>query len=272
MSAIQTNAEIFNPNDLNLVEVATYRRLVDATLDRVWENVLDWEHLPWLHKTSFDFVELDAGGQWGWRTWSKQDHSSHVELTRATDDSYVARSYQGSHQLSEIWTRLEAHEEKTKVNVSFFITDVAASSVESLGKAMISLYTKLWDEDEAMMQERHQRLYEQRDIETTRVLGREADIRLRLSKGEAITFQLARREFELALSGEQLMVHSTICPHLLGPLSRSDNEQTLSCPWHGYRFDIQSGECIYPKKATCRLTTPPILSLDDGMVIATAPR
>jgi hypothetical protein len=28
--------------------VATYERTVRASLDRVRENVLDWEHLPWL--------------------------------------------------------------------------------------------------------------------------------------------------------------------------------------------------------------------------------
>jgi hypothetical protein len=68
MSANQHHAKTFNPNALKMVRVATYDRLVLAPRARVWENVLDWEHLPYLHKTSFDYVELDAGGQWGWRT------------------------------------------------------------------------------------------------------------------------------------------------------------------------------------------------------------
>ena len=51
----------------NLVEVATYERRVAADGMRVWENVLDWEHLPWLHRESFASIELREAGPWGWR-------------------------------------------------------------------------------------------------------------------------------------------------------------------------------------------------------------
>ena len=36
-----------------LISVAVYRRRIGASLERVWENVRDWEHLPWLHRQSF---------------------------------------------------------------------------------------------------------------------------------------------------------------------------------------------------------------------------
>ena len=32
-----------------LVIAAVYKREVAASLERVWENVYDWEHLPFLH-------------------------------------------------------------------------------------------------------------------------------------------------------------------------------------------------------------------------------
>jgi hypothetical protein len=38
--------------------VATYQRTVRASLARVRENVLDWEHLPWLHPETFSHVRL----------------------------------------------------------------------------------------------------------------------------------------------------------------------------------------------------------------------
>ena len=85
MPANQQNATLFNPNALNLTRVATYERLIRAPEERVWENVLDWEHLPWLHKTSFGYIELDEAGEWGWRTWSnpnsKPPASRHWEPT-----------------------------------------------------------------------------------------------------------------------------------------------------------------------------------------------
>ena len=37
-----------------LTSVATYRRRIGASLERVWENVHDWEHLPWLHRYERD--------------------------------------------------------------------------------------------------------------------------------------------------------------------------------------------------------------------------
>src|SRR6266404_6717182 len=52
---------------------ATYTREVRAGIERIWENVLDWEHLPALHDIYFNHVALIEIGSWGWR----------VELTKA---------------------------------------------------------------------------------------------------------------------------------------------------------------------------------------------
>ena len=139
MTANQPNAEAFNPNALNMVQVATYDRLILAPLVRAWENVLDWEHLPYLHDTSFNYVELDTGGQWGWRIWSNADHTDYVELTLASEDSYVARSYQGGHQMSEIWTTLTDVADSTQVHVRFIILNVEEKDIEKMGQVMTSL-------------------------------------------------------------------------------------------------------------------------------------
>lgn len=50
-------------NTLNLA--GTYTRDVAASIARIRENVLDWEHLPALHASSFaacDLVDVDADG------------------------------------------------------------------------------------------------------------------------------------------------------------------------------------------------------------------
>ena len=72
MPANQRNATLFNPNALNLACFATYERLIGAPVKSVRENVLDWGHLPWLHKTSLNFIELDEAGEWGWVAWSNR--------------------------------------------------------------------------------------------------------------------------------------------------------------------------------------------------------
>ena len=55
-----------------LALAATYTREVRAGVDRIWENVLDWEHLPALHEIYFNHVALIEIGSSGWR----------VELTK----------------------------------------------------------------------------------------------------------------------------------------------------------------------------------------------
>jgi nitrite reductase/ring-hydroxylating ferredoxin subunit len=269
MSATQHHAKTFNPNALNMVQVATYDRLVLAPLERVWENVLDWEHLPYLHETSFDYVELDTGGQWGWRTWSNADHTDHVELTLANKANYVARSYQAGHQISETWTTLTETGDSTQVQVKFFIPEIEGKKIDKLGELMTSLYTQLWDEDEAMMQQRHKRLHEHRDDCRERVVGKEASIRSKLAVGDAVTFQIKRREYQLAEVHDRLVAISTICPHLMGPLLSIDTQEGfVRCPWHGYQFDINSGQCVFPEHADCALPAAPELNMSNGNIIA----
>jgi nitrite reductase/ring-hydroxylating ferredoxin subunit len=35
------------------------------------------------------------------------------------------------------------------------------------------------------------------------------------------------------------------CPHMEGPLGEGEVEERLvTCPWHGWQFDVTSGECV----------------------------
>ncbi|MFT7247001.1 MAG: nitrite reductase/ring-hydroxylating ferredoxin subunit, partial [Candidatus Azotimanducaceae bacterium] len=56
--------------------------------------------------------------------------------------------------------------------------------------------------------------------------------------------------------------HSAICPHLLGPLEATEGNG-LRCPWHGYQFDMVSGNCLAPTDASCRLKSPPVIQETD---------
>ena len=46
-----------------------------------------------------------------------------------------------------------------------------------------------------------------------------------------------------------------LCPHQGGPLGEGDIEDScVTCPWHGWQFDIATGECInVPGESTAKI-------------------
>jgi len=261
MTARQKYATRENPNHLELTEVACYRRTIKANATRVWENVKDWEHLPHLHHTNFQFAELDDAGDWGWRIWSSPDHSSQVELCYdLPNNRYVARSYVKDQQVSEIWTSVTPSKENTNIEVRFLVKGIAPEKALSTGEFFLKLYTTLWDEDEAMMIERQIQLDTQSDIHPLELdLGYEDELLASVPK----TIDLKRGKFRIIAIDGVLKAHSAICPHNLGPLTSDISENKITCPWHGYQFDIKSGECLSPPQANCRLSKAPQITISN---------
>ena len=298
MTALQKNSLQKNPNDLNLVEVACYQRLINASVERVWENVRDWEHLPWLHESSFSYVSLDTQGEWGWRTWASEKHTSHVELCIDTQaQRYVARSYRKQQQVTEIWTSLRAEGAQTHISVTFAVPDIADADKTAVGQLYLDLYSRLWDEDEEMMQARQQQLTPAPAGPDSINLGPLQELLPRLP----MEVRIRQHNYQVCAVAGELLVYPARCPHLLGPLSILDDSilddsilddsilnssisdssplaksqldssahgradkihaQTLQvrCPWHGYVFDIRSGACLSPANAACRLHRSPPL-------------
>jgi nitrite reductase/ring-hydroxylating ferredoxin subunit len=259
MPAKQQNSIIENPNQQNLIEVATYERTINASPTRVWENVKDWEHLPHLHSDNFTYAELDEVDSWGWRIWTDKDHASHVELCYdETNNQYVARSYQSGRQISEIWTTVVNNPSLDKhlsdITVRFLLPDIAADKVERLGVLFLNLYTKLWNEDEAMMIERQAQL----DLQSENsVLELNLGSKSSLIKTLPSCFRLKKGLYRLYEENEELKIHSAICPHNLGPLTGDIVNNSAVCPWHGYTFDLSTGQCISPAEANCKLSKPP---------------
>ena len=48
----------------DLPRVATYTRELPVSLTRMYENAIDGEHLPWLHRDSFSSLEILDSGPW----------------------------------------------------------------------------------------------------------------------------------------------------------------------------------------------------------------
>lgn len=235
-----------------LERVAVLRRTIGASLERIWENVLDWEHLPWLHRGSFVRIELEGSGDWGWR--ARADLAGEPVRSIVTElvlersaRRYVARTLEGIGTGTEIWTSLTPQSGRsTDIEVEFRVPGVVDSMRDVIERTYLDLYTRLWDEDEQMMQARQARLDELAASSPKAPVERVA-----LGAAQALESQLPLHvdtpngRFRIVRIDGELWAHSTLCPHMLGPLEGDDDEGVppgeVRCPWHGHRFDIRSG-------------------------------
>ncbi len=226
-----------------LRRVASYERIVGASIERAWENARDWEHLPWLHRSSFHSIELIEQSRSGWRARVGIRPESLIVLELAIDasgDRYVSRTLEGAGAGSEIWTTLAAQPDSaTAVEVHFDLSELESASDEKIariGASYRTLYTRLWDEDEAMMRGRARALG-QRDAPRTK--------RIELGPRDALQLPLLLdvpgHDFRVVELDGMLVAHTTTCPHWKGPLEPTDDPARLECPWHGYAFDLRSG-------------------------------
>jgi nitrite reductase/ring-hydroxylating ferredoxin subunit len=259
-----------------LARVARYERRIRAGMARVWENVRDWEHLPWLHRTSFSRIALEEEGDFGWRARIGLRSGREIRLELVIEGPrYVSRTLEGDGAGSEIWTTLApAGEDATDIEVEFRVPGVSDAAAPKLGHAWTQLYTRLWDEDEAMMQRR------------SALLARGAALRsppprdaapLDLGPADAVrarapfVVEYAGRPFRVVLLGGELVAHTTLCPHWLGPLEDAPVEAgAVTCPWHGYRFEIGSGRGCGDAARLRLLPAPRVAVGADGRARLTA--
>ena len=231
--------------------IATYRRTVAASIDRVWENVLDWEHLPYLHHDSVSAIDLLAAGKEGWRAEVKTTPElggTESEIEVVLDRPrlrYVTKTLGGAGEGTEIWTALRPHEDgRTSIAVDFCVPGVPADQAEAIGGFYVSLYTRLWDQDESMMVERERLLLKRRERRPEPVsrgvvrLGPLASLRSRLP----LTVEADGPRYRIVAHDGRLVAHAAECPHMGGPLDRAlVSDGCITCPWHGYRFDVSTG-------------------------------
>ena len=242
---------------------ATYRRELPVSIERLYENAIDWEHLPYLHRSSFSRIECIEAGQWGFRArvWTQPYHERRSFVIELRLDRelrrWITSTLDGPGAGSEIWTH--AHVlgvRQTLVVVDFFVPGLEMDQRQKVGRYYRELYARLYDEDFRMMTERQSQLdraqpHAAEDRETM-VLGSLTEVRARLP----ITIETAGRKFRIVETGGELIAYSTVCPHLLGPLGESEvRDGIVECPWHGYRYEIRTGRCV--SGANCALAPAP---------------
>ncbi len=234
---------------MQLTEVALYHRTIRASITSVWDNVLDWQHLPWLHRTTFHDIDAIDAGPWGWTARIElqpggPDLRFTVDLRIERPASrYVARTTEGQGAGSEIWTTLTpTTDTETDIEVRFLVPDCPPALVETLRESYLTTYRQLWDEDEAMMVRREAHLANAgatpSDVGEPVDLGRLETVRARLP----LLVEMAGRTYRVVEVEGALVAHATVCPHMLGPLENAPLEgDCVRCPWHGYLFDVRTG-------------------------------
>jgi nitrite reductase/ring-hydroxylating ferredoxin subunit len=250
-----------------LDHVGTYQRPLPVSLERMYENALDWEHLPYLHASSFSAIEcLDAGG-WGWRARVTSAKGADSVLELKLDRScrrWVTRNLEGPSCGAEIWTHVfVTAPQAMDLVIDFFVPDVPVDFRDKVGMAYARAYELLYDEDVWMMTERETQL-------RRRVSTRQQPASLRISFDEAVRlplrYELDGRAFMLNKLADQWVTYPAVCPHQLGPLTGDISDRgEVSCPWHGYSFDVRSGQCT--SGAACRFGEVPDVDVGDRELI-----
>ncbi len=259
-----------------LAQAGVYRRDVKASLARVWENVFDWEHLPSLHARDFAACTLIDRGGWGWRVRlvNQPSDETKAQLLEMRADKpanqYVVTTLEGPGAGTQIRTRLTPHAaQHTGVEVTFHVPEQRPERLAAIGARYVEAYRRLWAEDEVMMRVRERALAHARRTKRaaakSRRLGAEADVRARLPL--MVTFGGAR--FRIVDLDGVLIAHAATCPHWLGPLEEAPViDGCITCPWHGYSFDLCTGESTDGRGY--KLETPPRIVIDAGVVTLVA--
>ena len=249
-----------------------YRRRVRASLERIWENVFDWEHLAHLHNDSFADCTLIESGHWGWRVaLTPKGAASQIIEMRADrmTGHYTSSTIEGTGAGTEIRVALSPRDtdacEEVDVEVEFHISEKRPQRLAVIGASYVAAYARLWDEDEAMMQARERALARRRMPDFS-VPPLDLGNALAVCAELPIAFDFGGAPFRLVDLDGKLVAHSTVCPHWLGPLDEAPLiGGQVRCPWHGYRFDVASGTCA--AHPALNLGPAPKVSLIESRVV-----
>jgi len=254
-----TQRDEFIPPDprSSLDHLGTHLRTMPVTLERMIENALDWEHLPYVHDASFQHIECLESGPWGCRARiSMGAQTNEIELRLNRDARrWITRTLSGPGSGAEVWTHaLELGPAGLRVVVDFFLPGSAAEDRGRLGKSYARLYRRLYDEDEAMMIERD-RAHGAATGDRSRARSRPAASTAR--RGGKRRTEMARGGTGRCPARVRYALPTSARPTRACPVA----DGIVRCPWHGYDFDLRSGDCR--SGASCRIKPLPVIERQD---------
>ena len=207
-----------------MIEVGQLVGEVRASAVRVIEDELDWEHLPHVHAFAFESIALNHADRNGWdaRVVLRGGQALRMTVTLDADRlGYCNRTFdEEGYEIGRTTCRtLPAGDERTTMRLRFFVPDHPGLDIAAAGEFYATLWNQLIDEDEPKMIHRARALKEGAKLHKSRR-------QVALADGSIIDVPLA-------------------CPHQGLPLDcEPDAHGVMICPWHGYRFDARTGQCL----------------------------
>ena len=72
--------------------------------------------------------------------------------------------------------------------------------------------------------------------------------------GERLVVEAAGKQIAIFNVNGKLVACDNVCLHRGGPLGEGDIEELIvTCPWHGWQYDLATGECLMNPKAKISL-------------------
>jgi nitrite reductase/ring-hydroxylating ferredoxin subunit len=85
--------------------------------------------------------------------------------------------------------------------------------------------------------------------------------------GQPKLVELDGTRIVLARVGDVVYACGNVCTHRGGPLSEGKlNGTRLACPWHGWMYDIRTGQCVFPGRGASVPSYPVRLEADQILV------
>jgi nitrite reductase/ring-hydroxylating ferredoxin subunit len=96
-------------------------------------------------------------------------------------------------------------------------------------------------------------------------VARVSDIR----PGRGRTVKIGLREVGLYVIDGRIHAVDGVCPHMRGPLAEGRLAGAeVTCPWHGWRFDVTTGACLDPARSWARLRVHEVRIEGDDVLVA----
>jgi len=206
-----------------MIEIGTISKELGVPPKLLIENELDWEHLPHLHSSVFRDIRLLKTIRAGWSAVVTFADDSEATLEVILDDDRLGWSQTtsiGGETVGRTITRLTPLKpELTRISITFTVPNLAGQDIVALADFYQNLYSGLLEEDER------------------KVLARAAALKAG-PKGRRLLRCVTLDD------GTEHEIPVT-CPHRGLPLNTTPNENgIITCPWHGYAFDVRTGHCV----------------------------
>lgn len=91
-----------------------------------------------------------------------------------------------------------------------------------------------------------------------------------LTAGVPRLVEVEGRRIVLVRAGDAVYALADACAHKGGPLSEGKLSGTrLACPWHGWHYDVKTGQCVFPGRGASVASYP--VSITDGEITVELP-